>query len=84
MNRDQRRERWRAALEDFAAGMLEPWQLDVAAEIFVSPLPKGSPTGRGDIWSTSQAAAARVGERYQADGRLNEWGNWPGPAKEEA
>jgi hypothetical protein len=78
--RDERRAQWRADLERLAIEVgckLEAWQLDVAAEIFVSQLPKGSPTGRGDIWVAAQVAGQRVAEDMVADGRLTEVGNWP-------
>jgi hypothetical protein len=80
VTRDERRAQWRADLERFAAEFgrkLEPWQLDVAAELFVSRLPKASVTGRGDIWVAAQLAGRRVGLDMVADGRLNEHGNWP-------
>lgn len=78
--RDERRAQWRADLERLAKDLgrkLEPWQLDVAAEIFVSRLPKASVTGRGDIAGAAHLAAQRVGADMVADGRLNDTGNWP-------
>lgn len=79
MTRDELRTIWRAALERLAGDLgrpLEPWQMDVAAEVFVSRLPEGSVTGRGDIWVAAQLAGQRVGADMFADGRLNERGNW--------
>lgn len=78
--RDERRAQWRADLERLATDVgreLEPWQLDLAAEIFVSRLPRASVTGRTDIWVAAQVAGQRVTEDMMADGRLNENGNWP-------
>lgn len=77
---DAHRAEWLADLERFAAQLdrtLEPWQLELAAEVFASQLEPGSITGRGDIWVAAHLAGSRVGRRFERDGRLNEWGNWP-------
>ncbi len=79
--RDERRALWRADLEQLAASLgrkLEPWQLDLAAEIFVSRLPRASVTGSVDIWVAAQMAGQRVVKDMEADGRLSSpSGNWP-------
>ena len=77
----RRREIWRNRLSRYLGGdsrEYDPtsWQLDLAARI-LSRLYRWSVTGRSDIWVMAQTTASELADDMQADGRLNQWGNWP-------
>lgn len=78
--RRQRRERWREAVgriaEELGGRRPEPWQLDVAAHL-LSLRPRHEVTASVQIWSQTQLCASEIVDEMRADGRINEWGNWP-------
>lgn len=82
----RRRERklWREGIEELADRIgvhPEPWQLEVAAHL-LSLRPVWQVTARAQIWSETQNCASEVAAEMQADGRINEWGNWPEEERE--
>lgn len=74
-----RRASWQSALErlvgEVGGRRPRPWQVELAARLLARHY-TWSITGRGDIWVMGQTTAAELGYDMQADGRLNEWGNW--------
>lgn len=74
-----RRAVWLRALhDDLAAADSEPeqWQIELAARILARPY-HWTVTGHGDIWVFAHTTATELGDDMKADGRLNEYGNWP-------
>lgn len=80
----ERRAQWQSALGrlvvDLDGPHPEPWQVELAARILARPY-LWSATGAGDVWVMAQTTGAELADAMKADGRLNEWGNWPSEAR---
>jgi len=75
----EQRARWQAAIERLMREVGGPrpraWQVELAARLLARKY-TWSCTGRGDIWVMAQTTGNELGYDMQADGRLDEWGNW--------